>query len=252
MYEGGYAHGSEKGANVLQALPLGFTFFSVLIFAIPVVKAIDLAYNYDMLYWFGVVPLCAAALPVMFILVAHMVNRSRAGSTKIGVFVAIFGSGLALLLLGNRAGSYAGNLVSKLGASGCKSFAPSLALDEAYSTAKNFLQECKEATGTDNIVIQECEGYSEALQENTNTWHYLQHCEQQYQCAGWCEIASSPLWTLTSSSLDPCSVVIGQMMGERVRRMSSQLLGWSLGLISLASLVFAVLLPAFRKAGLDW
>jgi len=236
---------------LLEAFPLGFAFFCTLLFATPVVKSMDLAYDFDVMYWFGVVPMCTAALPVIFIFAAYMVNRRRAASTKIGIFVAIFGSALALLLLGNGMGAYAGSLVGKLGESDCQGFAASLALQDAYATAKDYLHECKEAAGADDMVIQECEGYAEAFNEHRKTWSYLQHCEEQFQCSGWCS-AGPPLWTLTTSMTDHCSVVVAQMMGEKVKRTSAQLLGWSLGLISLASLGFAVLLPAFRKAGLDW
>lgn len=250
MYEG-YVAGEEKGVDLLDAFPLGFAFFCALIFAIPVVKSADLAYNFDVMYWFGVVPMCTAVLPVVFLVAAYLVNRRRAASTKIGIFIAIFGSALALLLLGQTMGSSASNLVSRLGDQDCLRFSASASLEDAYTAARDFLEECKEAAGVDDIVIQECDGYGEALKEHKKTWTYLQHCEEQFQCAGWCSV-SPPLWTLSSSIDDHCSVVIGQMMGEKVKRTSSQLLGWSLGLLSLASLAFAVLLPAFRKAGLDW
>jgi len=245
--------GAEKGVDLMQVYPLGFTFFCALIFVMPIVKCLSLAFDTDVRYWMGFLPMVVAMTPPVFIVLAYFVNRIHAGTSKTGTILALIGSGIAMVLLGDQLGAYAGRLADRFGSLDCRSNPGSFVLEKELTAAALFHQNCVDMyTNPTGYVkmMQDCPGYTNQLYMHED-WSYLSSLEMRFGCTGWCE-ARKPLWNFGAKKADRCSVAVGEKMREKVQRACSQLLVWSLCLVALTSVAIALLLPAIRNAGLDW
>lgn len=250
MYHGAERHkgDSHKGIDLLQVYPTGFAFFCMLIFVTPVVKCVDLAFDIDVAYWMGYLPMIAALSPPAFTVLAFFVNKQWAASSKAGTVLALIGSGIALLVLGDQLGSHASLLADRFTSLDCRGFPDSMELEKQLVAAKAFYKQC--LASTPDLPIQDCPNYDRELDHHSK-WDYLASMEMRFACTGWCE-PREPLWNYGALGGDRCGVVVGQLMRAKVHRTCSQILTWSLCLVALTSVALALLLPAIRKAGLDW
>jgi len=245
------AGGSDKEVDILQFFPMAFMVFCLLVFAQPLLKCIDLASDADVVYWFGSWPATIAMLPLLFIVASYFINLRSMASSKAGFFLAVLGSSLVLLVLGERLSSSAGDLAMKLLSFECRAFPGSSGIEAALTDARRFREQCEAEMDGRAFVIQDCMGYASALQEHVRDWNYLRSLEEEQRCSGWCEY-SQPLWSFGVSLGDRCSYVVGAAMESRIDRNASQLLEWSLIIIAFCSIGLALCLPGIRNAGLDW
>lgn len=69
--------------------------------------------------------------------------------------------------------------------------------------------------------IENCPGYFDNLAKYQTEWNYLAHLEEAYQCGGWCS-PGYPLWTMSKTPLDSCSLAAGSAMQNSIKHMGKQ------------------------------
>jgi len=69
--------------------------------------------------------------------------------------------------------------------------------------------------------FENCPGYSDNVAKYQTEWNYLAHLEKAYQCGGWCS-PGYPLWTMSKTPLDSCSLAAGSAMNNSIKHMGMQ------------------------------
>lgn len=245
---------SEKGTDLSKVLPGAFLIICLLLFVSPFIKCVDLAFDRHVAYWMGAAPKVFAFFPVVFILVAHILNLRRGQLSKYGAALAVIGSSLVYLVLSERIMGRALELSGKLYSSDCTAAFPAkFKLEESYQAALAFHDSCKaqHANAIYSLVMTDCPGYKEALPSNPD-WAYLQYLEQRYSCAGWCSV-NNTLWTLSSSTHQiPCAAVVSMTLQVSIVSLARQVFMYMLFVLAVASSGLTFLGPKLRDLGFDW
>merc|ERR1719329_342179 len=99
-------------------------------------------------------------------------------------------------------------------------------------------------------MIDECEGYSEAVAQHP-AWRYLEAMEERNACGGWC-VASTPLWTgALRGGQDSCVAVAAEIMYAKAQHATAQVVVYTLILIALTSIGLIVVGPDLRNRGIE-
>lgn len=239
--------------DLLSVFPGAFSLASVLIFALPVTKAIAIATDVNVTFWLGRALLFCTILAMLFLVVASAVHWGTGRPSKFAVVVALVGTSSAIMLGGNFAMTQAMSLSLRFSSTDCSSFPGKYALERDWQEAFVFHKDCSgRRSGETGYRIQDCAGY-ETMSKGHN-WEYLAQLEQDYDCAGWCTAARRPLWRLSGRTglLDPCSSVVAGIFNDRVRPVGLQLVVFGVGLLLLTALLLTLLGPALRRRGIDW
>lgn len=119
-----------------------------------------------------------------------------------------------------------------LGSQDCSSNVEKVHIQEAWEVAKNTSVNCDKylmkLTGSSKEELakvrrfESCPDYYQAMGSFEKEWMYLRGLELSYQCGGWCT-PDYPLWTLSKTPLDSCSLVAGHAMKSSIAHMGQQL-----------------------------
>lgn len=242
--------GKQAHLDLLKIFPDAFTFFSVLVFAAPMVKGIYLAIDPLVTYWFGDAPKCLLIFPPVFISAGYAIHWQTRTPSMRAIIMSLIGSSFVLGGLGNAMAMKSLELGNKFAARDCKSFDQKYDLEREWLLAHDFHANCEGKSGTaSEYAVHTCAGYSvEAFKHPI--WEFLWSMESQYRCAGWCDV-HQPIWTFTKPT-DSCSTVVAQVMLAKVKRESIQLAVYNILVFTITAAFLIALGPTLRKRGVGW
>lgn len=256
---GEFVTSSGKGIDLEGLFPFLFSFCGFLIFLDPVWLMVHLSHDPNIMYWVGHWCELALLLPLPFF-AAFFIQARMGRPHKTTVLLSLLAPAVALLVLGDILTTVSSNRADQLRSTDCDTFAEKRALERSWQAAHRLYMNCLEETvPTHNLTleaalalfrIQDCEEFSSGYAKYEQDWDYLWWLEEQHQCAGWCT-TSVPLWTMQPVS-DSCSVVASQLFSGKVKRMSKQVVVYSIFILVGTSIGHLVAGPSIRAMGLDW
>eukprot|EP00927_Polykrikos_kofoidii_P055736 TRINITY_DN49950_c0_g1_i1.p1 TRINITY_DN49950_c0_g1~~TRINITY_DN49950_c0_g1_i1.p1 ORF type:complete len:287 (+),score=34.77 TRINITY_DN49950_c0_g1_i1:83-862(+) len=218
----------------------GFTFISVMVFAVPSIKAYCLVFDSVASFWFSRATVLCLLLPPLLVFVAHLIHRSTGRPNKSAVLIALGSSSLAILFGGDWATATAFSRMSNFGSGDCNSLVDEASLEEEWQAGFALHKACTVSSQAlpGGHRLQDCEGY-EAEQMKRPTWAYLSMLEIKHQCGGWCRPAK-PIWSYSNGNeRDPCSAVVAAVFRDKVQYIGVQLMVF--GAVALVLTTVAVL-----------
>lgn len=242
--------------DVVRVFPMLFTFWSILVFIVPIIKVISLISDPSVHFWIGYLDSRLAVIaPFVFICFGHLLHRAKQVPDKWAVAVSIIASSIVMWFFANRVLQESYYKYNNFIAADCKTFNHKYELEESWQKAWGFYSNCfpsgayANTTDHQRKLINECYGYEEELAKNSD-WRYLQECEETYICSGWCE-PGVPLWSRRGPQ-DPCSRVVADVLGTKVRRLSRQVTGYCMVTGVTAAILIILMGPSFHKHGVQW
>lgn len=241
--------GADKGVDLLKVFPLAFTMACCLLFLMPFVKCVDLAFDSNVVYFMGTAVLrILLFFPIVLILLAHFIHWRSQRPNKYAFVLGTIGPAVCFLVLGERVLSEANGLGFRFLSEDCgPHFHKKYQLEQSYQAARSFYDTCVPMTPEHpnlSPIITECSGYQVEMNHRP-AWRYLQHLESRYTCAGWCT-SEVPLWALSNAPRDPCSRVVGQVMRTSILPQALQVFVYSILVIVVAVVGLLVLGPKIR------
>lgn len=235
---------------------MGYTFYgkyaavqmmiAVAVFAMPLASCIIMGTDQYTTLWIGRFPL-AALLVVPLIGAVYFVQRNRAPSHVLACVMAIAPS-MLFFLLGFFVIFNSARYADKLSSSECNHLESDLVM---YSNeAVEFHAKCTAGTPEGEFVlITACQGYNDMVEvnpERAEAWAFLQQMENDFYCAGFCSIRTRPLWTFSTSKVEPCNLPIAMKLKSYTRQTAVQVTAYSAAVICMFGLWIVLLWPSVK------
>mmetsp|Transcript_16084 Transcript_16084/g.50537 ORF Transcript_16084/g.50537 Transcript_16084/m.50537 type:complete len:280 (+) Transcript_16084:116-955(+) len=248
----GWGGAAEKAdeAWLWELFPEAFACGCLLLFAAPVVKTFDLAFDPLVLHWVGDGLKVVAALPLVFVAVGYALHRAWHRPSKIAVILSLLGSSLMLGFQAHRLAMMSMELGDRFAASDCATFPAKYALEREWQRASQFHATCKRNSADGrSLMVQECPGYALEAPQHPS-WDFLKTLETTYGCAGWCK-EHEPLWTL-SKPQDSCSFATAFVMGVKIHPTANQVFVYCVAVLILTSAALLLAGPWLHERGVQW
>lgn len=171
--------------------------------------------NMHIIFWMGTAPAYVNLLvPVVLFCVSlslPVLNciRLQASSLKVVLFASYFiatvvlmGGGVYVLQVAYRVSS---DLIYT-----CGSSAISERIQSEWKNLSKFHEDCIKHEGAKDIFIQQCPGFGKLRDEHIIYVDYIEAMEFDYNCRGFCEHWSTPLFNPDSDSGQRCASAIGE------------------------------------------
>eukprot|EP00927_Polykrikos_kofoidii_P032734 TRINITY_DN2779_c0_g1_i1.p1 TRINITY_DN2779_c0_g1~~TRINITY_DN2779_c0_g1_i1.p1 ORF type:complete len:1099 (-),score=155.77 TRINITY_DN2779_c0_g1_i1:49-3252(-) len=246
------------GTTVSNIFPWLFTLLCVVLFASPIMQVSELAGDMQVRYWICGRLNVVLILPVLYAF-THFMHTMQGSPNRKLISVCLIGSCILLLVIGDYVLYVAKQKANALVSKDCSTFKQKEDLNQQWLNAEYFYKQCMNATAretgeTANVAftlyrIQDCKGYSEQVAINPD-WPYLGALEHTYQCGGWCT-RSEPLWTFKSVK-DSCSMTVADSLLHRVQWCMTEVIGYVVVVLVLASIVLMQVGAIFRTYNIPW
>lgn len=205
---------------------------SLLLFSWPVIIAWHLAFDGNIVYWFGTF-LFWWTIPIPFwffgVYATHMIIRPGKSLVTGSIVIPC----VVIFLLGGVLQSRAGHLATKLRNRDCGTFPLIRKLELSLFEAQEKQEQCLASATHPNVLFNGCNQYEKWLEEGENGrhWPYLQYLESQFECTGFCT-SGRPIWMYAKEAgKDPCASALALFLESQVMYGAKQMMGSSISLV---------------------
>jgi len=239
--------------------------YSVVCFAVfssPIITGIRLAANPSVQFWIGHQAWFILLVPLL--LICCHIYHSWVGRPKfLAVVLSSVVPSIIIILIAFTVLAPVSNITIRLQSTDCETFKTKAELNQAYLAAQQVYSSCLSRVSSSSgittdeakkaVNVNDCAEYTNATYKPYHKdWAYLQHLESYQACAGWCELAATPLWTKSPFISGKCTQTASLALTAEVQSSSMRML--AMGIMDL--IVSVVALFAINEAcirhGLDW
>lgn len=203
------------------------------VFGSAIVNGVRLAFEPNARFWVGQIGLAVLLIPV-FVVASHITQSYYRRPLYFSVIASCVLPTLISLIVGYAYMVPVSSAVSRLLSTDCTTFKEKFIIEQAYKSASGFFDDCLAAEAKNrtqtveavrkDMVVSQCPGYDPIAAGYPQEWAYLQHLEEQENCAGWCYDGEGALWTHNPKHWDSCSVSAGMTMKHLVARNAQRLM----------------------------
>lgn len=247
-----------------RMFPWVFTYSCFIIYLVPLWLVMHLAYERNVLYWFGPTCQLCAFLPLIFIC-THIAHVKTGALVKRWIWASFLVPSAVLFLFANFVSATAISRSEELVSTDCNTFPGKVELENAWLAAQELFESCLDETVkaqpkgsqmTKDLLkqhyrIQDCQEYAtKYAAEYPLEWSYLRDVEENEGCAGWCTL-SSPLWAYTDVT-DSCSVAVAHALDRKVSVTCGRVVIYCFAIFAASCILFLRIGPFLRRRGIEW
>jgi hypothetical protein len=208
-----------------QKFATAFCYGCFTVFCFPLMSAWMIAFDKDVMYWFGTYVFWWT-LPIPFGILFVFVYHLRRGHLRRGfVLGSVIIPCVIFFLLGTSLRFKSEHLKDHLLSFDCQTYPIMKELEVAAKEANQLYDECN-PHGYD-VIFPACADFDKWRRDTDNerTWDYLQHLETNCLCTGFCKSGVKPIWTHSKEwSHDACATCVVTAIDAHIWRVGEQMM----------------------------
>jgi len=225
---------------------------AVVVYGMPVMSCIMMGADTYTSMWIGAFPLSALIIPPLILVVFLLQRRASAPRHELACVLGIV-PGVIIFLLGVFVMFHSTRFSDRLRTSDCEALGGVGILVKHTREAVEFHDQCvKGLPEGQTTLLPACPGYDDMLAqdpEREDSWRLLQRMEEDFYCGGFCSVETRPLWTPSTSKVEPCSLPLAMKLGSYTRHAGMQITAYSISVLVVFTLWIAFMWDSVTRPG---